>query len=583
MEVFAGGNYTVTLNSPGDGSTDVYFDVSAEDADGSFVGDLFAEAVQQGGTTIRVRYRTVIQEDFSDTFPSGDPSVDVGDILTNSVTTTAMLTSGQSESDGSGTSLAIQGPTVQKAAYAIDGNPILPGDRLIVGHTITYRLTLTLPSADSENLVLTDYLPLPVFSATELITFDNSGPTGTPPPPGVVTYGPSHTLHTVAPSTDPPILSIDPAANSVSFQFGSFDTTPSVPATVDILFTVSALDVLMADDLALTNQVQATYGTTNSGQTQSAAIVQTIISAPDLQLTKGAVSSDTATAVFSPATVGPVPFVAPGITGAPFAGAINSTNLAANPIDSDLAGIDAGDLVKFAIVIENRGSADAYDLSIVDSLPTGFQIPTNPAGLNLEVRDGDGNVLSFVGPAAQLFTTGIEIVDPAGEGAINNYDDAQVAGNGSNILVITYDLEATGAVEPNMQLVNSALIDRYGAIEGGNDHTAGSSTSTWEDTTTVTVRNVTPTKSIAATSEAHTTFVSGSERVAIGEIIRYRLVLELPEGTSPNLQLQRPPAEPVTILGRRDGDRRLRQRWERHHVVRRGGFAEPGPGRRDRP
>ena len=534
---FSVGNYTVTLNSPGDGSTDLHFDVSAEDLDGLFVGDLFADAIQTGGTTIRVRYRTVIQEDFSDTFPSGDPSVDVGDILTNSVITAAMLPSGQFESDASGTSMAIQGPSIQKAAYAIDGSPTLPGDRLVVGHTITYRLTLTLPSADSENLVLTDYLPLPIFSATELITFDNTGPTSTAPAAGVATYGPSHTLHTIAPSTNPPTLLIDPAANSITFQFGSFDTAPSVPATVDILFTVSAQDVLMADDLALTNQVQATYGTTNSGQTQSSAIVQTIISAPDLQLTKGAVSSNAATTTFSPATVGPVPFIAPGMAGAPFAGSINSAGLTANPVDSNLAGIDAGDLVKFAIVIENRGSADAFDLSIVDSLPTGFQIPTLPSGLNLQVRDGDGGIVSYLGAAAQLFSTGIEIVDAAGQGAINNFDDAQLAGNGSNILVITYDLEATGSVIPNTQLVNTALIDRYGAIEGGNDHTAGSSTGNWEDTATVTARNVTPTKSIAATSEAHTTFVSGSERVAIGEIIRYRLVLQLPEGTSPNLQL----------------------------------------------
>ena len=53
---------------------------------------------------------------------------------------------------------------------------------------------------------------------------------------------------------------------------------------------------------------------------------------------------------------------------------------------------------------------------------------------------------------------------------------------------------------------------------------------------TVTILNPTPTKTIDATSESGTTFVAGAERVAIGEIIRYRLVWQMPEGTSNNLR-----------------------------------------------
>ena len=38
-----------------------------------------------GGTTITIVYRAIIQDDYAATFPSGDPSVDEGDMLANTV------------------------------------------------------------------------------------------------------------------------------------------------------------------------------------------------------------------------------------------------------------------------------------------------------------------------------------------------------------------------------------------------------------------------------------------------------------------------------------------------------------------
>jgi fimbrial isopeptide formation D2 family protein/uncharacterized repeat protein (TIGR01451 family) len=536
---FAAANYTVTQNSPGDGSTDVFFDISAEDLDGIVNGDLFADSTVTSGTTVTVVFRTVIQESFTDTFPSGDSSVDIGDVLTNDVTVSGLLPSGQSEDDTSGTSFAVQGPSIAKEVYAIDGNLLLADDDLVAGHTITYRITMDLASVDVENLVLTDFLPLPIYTANELTTYDAGGPTATPPPAGSWTYGPSHDLNTVVPATDPPTLLIDNVANTAAWDFGTFDSAPSASATIDLLFTVSAQDVLMADGLFLTNQVLATYGTTNSGETSNAAIAPTVVAAPALDLTKGIVSTDAASGTFSPSTVGPVPFAAPGLATAAFAGGVNSTNLAASPIDSDLNGIDAGDLVKFAVVIENTGGADGFNVNITDLLPAGFQIPTGGPGLNLQVLDGDGNGLAYSGVPADLFSTGIEVTDPSVfTGGINSFDNAQLAGDGSNIIVITYDLEATIDVEPGETITNTALIDEFGAVDGGNDHTAGSNSSEWTDDASVTTTDLVPVKSLVSTSESHTGVVSGRERLTIGEIVRYRLVVEIPEGTLTNFQLQ---------------------------------------------
>ena len=46
-----------------------------------------------GATTATITFRTMVQDEFSDTYPSGDPSVDQGDVLDNSVTVSGDLLS----------------------------------------------------------------------------------------------------------------------------------------------------------------------------------------------------------------------------------------------------------------------------------------------------------------------------------------------------------------------------------------------------------------------------------------------------------------------------------------------------------
>ncbi len=528
-------NFEVMTITPVTGTTDVVFDLAAEVPDGVLTGDLYGDAVLDGGTTATVTFRTVIQESFAVNFPTLDASVDTGDVLTNQVDITGTLPSGETEVDGSGASVEIVGPAIRKEIYAIDGLTSLAGEDIVAGHTITYRLTFDMPTADYENLVLTDFLPLPIYASTELTVFSKT-PTATPPPAGTATYGPLHNLHTVLPTTMPPsmlpTMTPDGVSNTVAFDFGTFDVAPSVPATVDLLFTLTARDVLMADNLYLTNQANASFGSTNNGVAASNAIVQNQVAAPELFLTKGIVSTNGTSPSFDSTPVAPVAFAPPAMAGPAFGGGINSTTLAATPIDSNVSDIDAGDLVKFAIIIENQGGADGFNLLIQDSIPAEYVIPAS--GLDLEVLDGDGMPLPFTGAAGDLFTTGIRLNDPGAlTGSLNNLDDAQLAGDGSNIVVITYDLELAAAVVPATIYTNTATIAEYGAVDGGNDHTLGSSRPQWTDDATITVQNVEGTKSLVTTSEAHT---SGAN-VAIGEIVRYRLVAEIPEGTMNDFQL----------------------------------------------
>ena len=523
-------NFNVNLNAGTTGRTDVFFDLTGEHGD-ALTGDLFgSDTTQSSATTVQVTYRTVIQENFSDTFPSGDASVDIGDILDNDVVVTGVLPSGQTETDTSAAQIEIVGPSITKSVYAINLATDDSGDPIGAGISTTYRITLELPTADAENLVLTDYLPLPIFNASTVTTFDTTlGPTATPPPIGVATWGPGHTLDTIVPSTDDAgILSTDPVSNTVTFDFGSFDDPQSRPATIDILFTVAGEDVRMADGLTLANQVQASYGSTNAGTVTNSSLAFSVVSAPELNITKGVVATDAVSPTFSD-PVGPVAFGAPGTTPS-FAGGITSANLATTPIDSNLVDADAGDLVRFALVIENTGTADAFNLVIQDSIPPEYLTPAG--GLNLQVRDGDGNLLTFTGADTDLFTTGIEIDDPGvNDGAVGDKTEADALGDGSNIIVITYDLELATAITPDTVYTNTALIDEYGAVDGGADYTAGSSNPNWTDDATVETLDLVPTKTLVTTSEISTGVFGGVERVTIGEIVRYQLSVEIPEGT----------------------------------------------------
>ena len=101
-----------------------------------------------------------------------------------------------------------------------------------------------------------------------------------------------------------------------------------------------------------------------------------------------------ADAVYTPATAAPRTFNVPpgGSCPAWSGGPITSALLSTTPIDSDVAGLDAGDLARFAFRVENLGHADAYDAVFRDDLPAGFVVPAG--GIDLCVTRGNGVPLS---------------------------------------------------------------------------------------------------------------------------------------------------------------------------------------------
>ena len=527
------------------------------------------------GTTATIIFRTTVLHDFVDTYPSGDTSVDQGDILTNTVdisgsalNTLSFANQGSIVSDGSSSSISIGHGMLSKNIYAINGStdmsayldPNGSGQFLVKpGDDVTFQLVYDLVTSDVEDLVFSDYMPLPVFQVGDYTwSFLNSKVI---PNPGVVALGPSddfysymvagsgttgfitgNTLHPTA-TIDPVIIS-DSTSNSITVAFPDYNDTRNLSKTVDLLFTVTVTGDPFADRLYLTNEAHVYEGTTNGSPSDEVDLVQFILTEPVLVSTKAVVASDNPNAVFVPAKTGPVTFYDPGTSGARWSDTIFSgisssdpalkTGLRAYPINSNLTGADAGDIVTFAIVIENMGSSakGAFEITILDTLPDEFQVPAS--GLNLRIANGDNSATftyhqadgSVSTDPKDLFTTGIRIDDPDPElGACQ----AHTIGSGMNIIVITYDLQLEADVPPG-DITNTSSLTHYAGTPGGDNHLPRP----LEDKATVTV--VTGIVKTLVSTEIENV-VNSKTQVVIGELATYEVVITVPEGSLPAAKL----------------------------------------------
>ncbi|WP_428819241.1 isopeptide-forming domain-containing fimbrial protein [Microbulbifer sp. MCCC 1A16149] len=534
-------NVSVVENA-GDGSTDVSLDLSQELIDrlispnGVLNGDLFEDTAVDGTTTVTITYEATIRETYLET---GDP-VQVFDVINNQATIsgTAESANGEEVTNSGNESVQIEGAESSKSVYAIDGstNPDDLTD-ISVGETVTFAIDIDLATLDSDGVVITDYLPQPVFDAIAPTFTDTSQGTLIP---GVNEWG-------FGPATDfsnwpdgyldgaNVTTSADSANNSISWTLDPVEQISSVGGHVQLLFTVQVQDEPFTDGLFLTNVAQVSVNGTDETVTLPPGGIQIEVVSPEVNLTKGVISTGDGDGVFDPAPPGPVTFDPAGTAdsgSAPWTGDITSDNLDSTPIDSNLSDIDAGDTVRFAIVLENTGGSDAFDLVISDILPDGFEIP--PDGLNLQIYTGDGTQIDFTVNEEDLFGSGITLVDPSSdEGALNEGRDPDTGPttDGSNIIVITYDLVASDDVQAGEIIENTAQLEGYGGVDEGNDYTEGNTNINWQDDATVIIQENTVDKTLNSTSIV--TPNNGDAEAVIGEVISYTLTLTVAEGVTP--------------------------------------------------
>ena len=261
------------------------------------------------------------------------------------------------------------------------------------------------------------------------------------------------------------------------------------------------------------------------------AIVQIQLTEPVLDFSKGVVwvSSDQSNAVFSPTAVAPVIFTyntADPTDCSRFSGTLSSSGLDTNPVNSNLSGLDSGDVALMALVVENTGSGlnGAYDVVLRDSLPAGLSlIPGSICAV-----DGSGAAIAFTG---SLLGAGLQLTDPGPTttpgGALDPYD----AASGRNIAIITYAVSLDSSVAAGSTLTNTALLTNFAGTEGGDDHTVTDLSDTAQ------ISTLRPSFDKAFTSTEITSAGNTNTTAVIGELVSYTLTGTFQEGLTPAAQI----------------------------------------------
>ncbi|MEA3350203.1 MAG: isopeptide-forming domain-containing fimbrial protein, partial [Chloroflexota bacterium] len=253
--------------------------------------------------------------------------------------------------------------------------------------------------------------------------------------------------------------------------------------------------------------------------------------------------------VFDPNQAIMTEFHAPGGSGIPFDTVIKSsdlsssttgTNVAFDLFDSTMTGVDGGDLVKYTIVIENRGHSanGAFDLVISDLLPSEMMIPAGSPGLNLQVYNGAGEAYTYTGLGGggggsddDIFYSGIQVDDPSAAdapGACQAHD----ADPGKNIIIITYDLMVRDGESLDTEIENTASLENYGAEEGGENFLEDSIS---DDAVIITNPEPGFTKELTSTELDNAN--NGATEIVIGEILTYTLTTKFFELDTQNASI----------------------------------------------
>jgi len=199
--------------------------------------------------------------------------------------------------------------------------------------------------------------------------------------------------------------------------------------------------------------------------------------------------------------------------------------LAALTIDKDTSTptIFSNGNVTYTIVVVNTGQIALTNIQVTDNLPfTAGQYTVT--GVNASVTSGAINPNgSYNGSSNTNLLAGTDTF------AIGATATITVNLTLNNATLGTYDNTATAIT------TQTGSVDDDGLV-GGDPDTPGIGVDPETDEDVV-VFAASPTKSIVTTSEPSTGNVSGTERVTIGEMVRYRIASLIPEGSFTTVQL----------------------------------------------
>ena len=512
------------------------------------VGGLVHATPGNGAGTFEIRFEATVSDAYA--CSATDRSIDEGDHVDNVATVTAALygATGASlaanEADSSTTSRAIETTPVSVTPYAKNG-VIGPFTTVSADDVVTYRIQTSSPSGDFEALTLTDIVPLPIFAVAG---FSSAAVTAscTTPALNSACYGPGDTLHSTGSAPDPTV-STDAVSGLITFDYTTHDDPANNPSEIDLLLSVAVTASAFRDGVIVTNQVAKRSANSFGLAASATSIVQLVLAEPVLDIAKGVIGAGNPNAAGLTITMKRNPTgvtwfepgpsaVAPGFTGT-----ITSDALAGGAPDADTDGVDAADLVRFAIVVESTGSGSggAFDVAIDDTFPNGFVVPA--AGIRLHVTDGARTALTNTATGAFVAAPGtgggqtgtITLTD----GSTAALDAGSTNGvrntSGTNVAVITYELEVGATAVPNTPRVNTATLAWFAAAEAGPNFVGMVAQSNRTSVATVRTAAAGITKFVSSSNQPFTT----GDRLTIGEVVGYQAVLTVPEGTTQTLVL----------------------------------------------
>ncbi len=436
----------------------------------------------------------------------------------------------------------LDGSTIENGGAALSNVELVPGD------LVTFRLSSEIPSGDTDFVEFEDMLPAPKFYSGEHLTAElippapaASDPDPTSPNYTPVRWGAGHDTGLIEGGSEfdetiDVTVSAFAANNSITWRWDRItnDEEPDPHRQIVLEYDATVLALRSADQLELTNIFNG-----HSGAGDAIAVVDVLCKEPSLIIRKSVVG-------ISSGYSGPTPlfdiYQHPNLD--PENGYLVTD---ATLIDANYDGADGGDIVTFAIVIENVGHAVAHDVNLKDYKPSAPALLTPSQGFDVTATSGNSAVpVSFThtqGSPQFPDTSADALVFESLVGA-----DAAGANQTANIIVVLMNFEIPTSADgtpahPNDVYTNTGEISHaYSVPEADIAAMVAAinavypdlvtladfdlNTAPLSDPATVTIRDITLTKTLDTGSPDY------DANVQIGDKVPYTVVVTIPEGTT---------------------------------------------------
>ncbi|PJI50366.1 MAG: adhesin [Pseudomonas sp.] len=391
------------------------------------------------------------------------------------------------------------------------------GSNLVIGETMTYDIVVSLPEGSTANLRLSDLIPpglrldLTAFGGAGYQIIYNAANNGIDPFSGALTQAFAGSVNVLTFSGD----GSDGGDLNLLFSAAGSTADNNIGNNAFVIRLVLVASNVQSNQqgVTLNNGAQLTYSDPDGDTPNGATALDRTVASPQQP---------------SVSIVEPTLTVTQQITATPTYG-----------------GFDQGDIVTFNITISNNSGTDAFDLSLLDLLPTQITNLTFDGAITYSGGASNHGGVDFIIQNGQLLTATGANIDIANGGSIvihlTGVVNASAAGQAvipNNVVVRWTSLDGTDNTTDTLAgersgddgLLNSGVLNDYRQI-----NTLLIPVTNGIQVSRVGGLDATP----PATNSSGATDTAGlQENVVVGEIVRYRVAVVVPTGVNPEYQIR---------------------------------------------